>query len=309
MSAIKQKKVRRKLSPLERSRHRTFYIIMAPFVIAFILYRLFPMAWGLYMSFTNYSGFNLGTLKTVGFENYKHVFTDSQAFSSLGRTALIGLVVQPLTIIICNTMAIFLSLKIKGVGVFRTLFYIPSIIPAVAVGTIWNGMFLRDGGVINELIKLFGGEPINWLGFDYAFYALVIMMLWGAGASVLNNIAAIKNIPKELLEAAKLDGAGNLKVITKIILPFTAPMNYMAVVTGVIASLQLFSQPIILSGGGMTSVPVRPMYTYMVHTYQQIFVNLRFGYGLALTWVVFVIMILLTVVNQWASKKWVYTDE
>lgn len=305
MAKIKKKR----RSPLERSHRITFTLIMTPFIIAFLAYRLFPMIWGVYMSFTNYSGFNVNNLKFVGLDNYRHVFTDAEAFSSLGRTALIGLIVIPLSIIICNSMAILLSLNHKGIGVFRTLFYIPSIIPVVAVGTMWRGMFLRDDGVINEIIKFLNGEPVNWMGYDYAGYALMIMLLWGAGAGVLNNIAAIKNIPAELYEAAKLDGAGNFKLITKIILPLSAPMNYMALVTGVISSLQLFGEPMTLAGTGMSSVPIRPLYTYIVHTYQQIFVNLRFGYGLALTWVVFLIMVGATVINEWASKKWVYTDD
>ena len=309
MSIKKTNNKKRKFS-LDRSRQKTFYIIMAPFIILFLLYRLFPMIWGAYISFTNYSGFNWGTLKFVGLDNYKNVFADTQAFPALGRTLLIGIVVIPLSIIICNTMAILLSMKnLKATGLFRTLFYIPSIIPAVAVGTMWRGMFLRDGGVVNELIKLLGGEPVNWMGYDYAFYALVIMMVWGAGTSVLNNIAAIKNIPAELLEAARLDGASGMQLVTKIILPLSTPMNYMALVTGVISSLQLFGQPILLSGIGMASVPIEPLYTYMVHTYQQIFVNLRFGYGLALTWVVFVIMVGATQINEWLSKKWVHVDE
>lgn len=300
---------KKKISPMQRSNNRAFYMIMAPFIILFLAYRLFPMAWGVYISFTNYSGFNLNNLKFVGFSNYIHAFTDKQAFSSLGRTFLIGVITIPLSMIICNTMAVLLSMKYKFVGVFRTLFYIPSIIPAVAIGTIWNGMFLRDGGVINEIIKLFGGEPVNWLGYDYAFKALIIMMLWSSGASVLNNIASIKNIPPDLFEAAKLDGASNMRMIRSIILPLTAPMNYMALITGIISSLQLFGQPLLLSGGGMSSVPIKPIYTYMVHTYQQIFANLRFGYGLALTWIVFVIMLVLTLINQSVSKKWIHTDE
>lgn len=306
---MEQKKTRKKRSPMERSNIRTFYIIMMPFLIMFLIYRLFPMAWGVYISFTNYSGFNLGNLKYVGIDNYTHVFSDSQALSSLGRTFLIGLIVIPLSMVICNIMAILLSMKYKFVGIYRTLFYIPSIIPAVAIGTIWNGMYLRDGGVINELIKLFGGEPVNWLGYDYAFKALIVMMLWGAGGSVLNNIASIKNIPTDLFEAARLDGASTFQLIIHIILPFTTPMNYMALITGIISSLQLFGEPLLLSGGGMSTVPIEPIYTYMVHTYQQIFANLRFGYGLALTWVVFVIMIVMTLINQYVSKKWVYMEE
>lgn len=306
---MSREKKKKPLFSLTRKKRRAFYIIMTPFIVLFLMYRLFPMAWGIYISFTNYSGFNIDSMKFVGWNNYIRVFTDQEALASLGRTILIGLVVVPLSIILCNTMAILLSMKHKGVGLFRTLFYIPSIIPAVAVGTMWNGMFLRDGGVVNEIIKALGGEPVNWMGYDYAFYALIIMMLWGAGGSVLNNIAAIKNISQDVFEAARLDGAGNWKLITKIILPLTTPMNYMALVTGIISSMQLFSQPIMLSGTGMTSVPIRPLYTYMVHTYQQIFTKLRFGYGLALTFVVFVIMVGATMINEWASKKWVHVDE
>lgn len=306
---MNRKKNKKPLFALTKNKRRAFYIIMAPFIAMFLIYRLFPMAWGVYISFTNYSGFNMDSLKFVGLDNYIHVFTDKEAFASLGRTFLIGIVVVPLTIITCNTMAILLSMKNKGVGLFRTLFYIPSIIPAVAVGTMWNGMFLRDGGVINEIVKMLGGKPVNWLGFDYAFYALIIMMLWGAGSSVLNNIAAIKSISQDVFEAARLDGAGNWKLITKIILPLSSTMNYMALVTGVISSLQLFIQPIMLSGTGMSSVPVRPLYTYMVHTYQQIFTKLRFGYGLALTFVLFVIMVGATMINERVSKKWVHVDE
>lgn len=294
---------------MQRGKTRTFYIIMAPFLLMFLAYRLFPMVWGVYISFTNYSGFNMNNLKFVGWSNYVRAFTDSQAFSSLGRTFLIGVITIPLSMIICNFMAIILSMKVKNVGVYRTLFYIPSIIPAVAVGTIWNGMFLRDGGVINEIIKTFGGEPVNWLGYERIFISLIVMMLWTAGASVLNNIASIKNISQDLFEAARLDGAGNWKIITKIILPMMAPMNYMALTTGVISSLQLFGQPLMLSGGGMSTVPIEPVYTYMVHAYQQIFANLRFGYGLALTWIVFLIMVVFTIVNKRIEKKWVHNDE
>ena len=303
------RKRRKKYSPMQRSNIRTFYIIMTPFLIMFLAYRLFPMLWGVYISFTNYTGFNINDLKMVGWANYERVFADSQALSSLGRTFLIGVITIPLSMVICNFMAILLSMKFKCIGIYRALFYIPSILPAVATGTIWNGMYLRDGGVINEVIKLFGGEPIHWLGYDYAFTSLIIMMLWGAGGSVLNNIASIKNISQDLFEAARLDGAGNWKTITKIILPLTAPMNYMALTTGVINSLQIFAQPIMLSNGGMSSIPVEPIYTYMVHTYQQIFANLRFGYGLALTWVVFLVMTVFTIVNKQMEKKWVHVDE
>lgn len=305
---MKTRRIRKKLSPMQRRDTKAFYLIMTPYILMFFAFKIFPMIWGIIMSFTNYSGFNLNSLKFVGLSNYERVFTDSDAFYSFGRVLLIGIVVIPLTMLICNFMAIILSLELRAVGVFRTLFYIPSIIPAVAIATIWNGMYLRDGGVFNELIKLFGGEPVTWIGYDWAFYSLILMMLWSAGAGVLNNIAAIKNIPTDVYEAAKIDGATLWDRVRYIMLPLLTPMNYMALVTGLITTLQLFSEPVLLQGGGMTSVPIRPIYTYMVHTYQQIFVNLRFGYGLALTWVIFAIIMIMTLLNQWTSKKWVHDD-
>ena len=300
---MKGKRKRKKLSPMQRSNYRAFYIMMAPFLFMFLVYRLFPMVWGMYISFTNYSGFNMSSMKFVGWGNYIRAFKDSQAFAALGRTFLIGLITVPASMIISTAMAIALSMKFKGVGVLRTIFYMPSILPAVAVGTMWNGMFLRDGGVFNELLKVFGVSPINWLGYDHIFKALIIMLLWGAGGSVLNKIAAIKNISTEMVESAKLDGAGNWGIIRYIILPMTIPMNYMTMVTGIIAALQMFSEPLMLSGVGMSKVPPIPVYTYMVHAYQQIFANLRYGYGLALTWIVFVIMIVLTLITRKIGDK------
>ena len=270
------KRKKKRYSPMQRSNHRAFYVLMAPFLIAFVVYRLFPMIWGTYISFTNYSGFNMETISLVGWKNYIRAFSDSQALASFGRTFFIGVIVIPSSMVICNAMAIALSMKFKGVGILRTIFYLPSILPAVAVGTMWNGMFQRDGGVFNEVLGLFGLDPINWLGYDHIFQSLILMLLWGCGGSVLNNISAIKNISTEMMESAKLDGAGNWGIIRHIIIPMTTPMNYMAVVTGIISSLQMFGEPLMLSGVGMSSVPLQPVYTYMVHTYQQIFANLRF---------------------------------
>lgn len=245
----------------------------------------------------------MDSISMVGWKNYARALGDSQALIALGRTFLIGCIVIPSTVIISTAMSLALSMNFKGVGVLRTIFYIPSILPAVAVGAMWNGMFLRDGGVFNELLGLFGIDPINWLGYDHIFKALIMMLLWGAGGSVLNNIAAIKNISTEMMESAKLDGANNWALIRFIILPMLSPMIYMTVVTGIITSLQMFGEPLMLSGVGMSSVPPQPVYTYMVHAYQQIFSNLRFGYGLALTWIVFIIMTVLTLMTRKIGDK------
>lgn len=299
---------KKKTFPIVRENRRVFAVIMTPFLLMFLGFRVFPVLWGVFMSFTNYSGFNIKNLKMVGWSNYVRVFTDTLAFQSFGRTVLIALIVVPITLLICNVLAIMLSRPGKLNGFFRTIYYIPSIIPVVAVSTMWQGVFARDYGILNYVLRSMGIGEINWLGYDWIFRSLIIMMLWGCGGGILNNIAGIKNIPTELYEAAKIDGASSFRQILHITLPLTSNMNYMTLTTSLIATLQLFAEPVLLAGGGMTSVPYMPIYTYVVHCYQQIFVNLRFGYGLALTWVIFLIIMVFTLVNEAVSKKWVVTS-
>ncbi|UKI37983.1 MAG: ABC transporter permease subunit [Clostridiales bacterium] len=139
----------------------------------------------------------------------------------------------------------------------------------------------------NFVRELFGAETVNWLGFDYVKRALIIMMLWTSGGGALTIIAAIKGIPDDLYEAADIEGVGPVSKTFKITLPLVSNMIYMHITTSIIGTLQLFAQPVLLagaSGEGLTSVPIRPVYTYLVHVYQQIFVNMRFGYGMAMVW-------------------------
>ena len=280
----------------------TFYTIMAPFLLMFIGLKVYPFVWGVYMSLTNYTGFNANNLKYVGLANYERVLIDTEAMTSIGTTVKIGLIVVPLSLLICNILALILSSSMKGVGAFRTIYYLPSIIPSIAITMMWQGIFLMDGGLLNAILNLFGKESVNWLGFEWVFRSLCIMMLWSAGAGILNVLSGIKAIPEELYEAARIDGANYFQITTKITLPLTANMNFVNLLTGIIASLQLYSEPILLSGNSMTAVPLQPIYTYMVHVFQQIFTNLRFGYGLALSWLIFVIIVVATLISNRITK-------
>lgn len=217
---------KKKAFPIVRENRRVFLILMTPFTLMFLGFRVFPVVWGIFMSFTNYSGFNIKNLKMVGWSNYVRVFTDTLAFQSFGRTVLIALIVVPITLLICNVLAIMLSRPSKLNGFFRTIYYIPSIIPVVAVSTMWQGVFARDYGILNYMLRGLGFEEINWLGYDWIFRSLIIMLLWGCGGGILNNIAGIKNIPPELYEAAEIDGAGSFRQIFHITLPLTSNMNY-----------------------------------------------------------------------------------
>ncbi len=306
---------RRTRGGYEREKRKAFYIIMIPFVILFLAIRLYPLLWGMYISFTNFTGFNLGEIKFVGLNNYKRVLTDAEALPSIWRTIKIGLITVPGTLIISLAISMMLTKKRRGVGAFRTLIYLPSVLPMLATTIMWRQMYAYNGGIFNVVLRSLGMEPVNWFGYDHAFTALIIMMLWGCTGGILNNIAALKNVPEELYEAAYLEGCGTIRKTFKITLPMISNILYMNILLSIIVALQLFAQPVFLSsqtgtsGDSLTAVPIQPLYTYLVHIYQQIFVNMRFGYGLALVWIIFVIIMLITLVMEATKKFWVFKED
>ena len=260
-----------------------FYILTAPFLILFAVIKLVPFIEGLWLSFTTYTGYNYGREKFVGLRNYIRVFSDADALYSLGRTFLISIITVPLGLGVGLGCALLLNKARKGVGVFRTILYLPSIIPAVAY---------------------------VWLGYDLIVVSLVIMMTWGSTGGLLLNLAALQGIPDELYEAAAIDGANGWKKFTKITIPLISPVLFFNLLMGIINGLQLYTQPVLLSNGanGVLNLPLRPVYTYMVHTYQQILGYARFGYGLAMVWVLVLIINLLTVLVMKSQKFWVFYD-
>lgn len=304
-------KVKNKKGGLEKARVRAFYAIMAPFIAFLILTKGYPLLWGIYISFTNFTGFNLDNLTFVGFANFKRVFVDNEALPSIVRVMGMGVIIVPLKIIICVTLSLLLSNAFRGISAFRTIFYLPSVIPPVAIALMWKGIYAFDGGLFNSIRELFGMEGVNWLGYDYAKAAVIIMNLWTAGNGIITIIAAIKGISNDLYEAADIEGAGAITKTFKITLPLVSNMIYMQITTTIIFTLQLFAQPVLLagaSGTGLTAVPIRPVYTYLVHVYQQIFVNMRFGYGMAMVWVIFIVIMAITFILDGTKKYWVYTE-
>jgi ABC-type sugar transport system permease subunit len=286
-----------------------FYVFISPWFIVFILLGLIPLLYGLYLSFTNYAGFNMDRLVYVGFDNYRKVFTDNDAMYSLGRTIFFTVIMVPASIVLGFLLAVLLNQNIKGIGIYRTLFFIPSIIPVVAVGTMWRSLFVEDG-VINNLLLQLGLQPVDWLGYDYAIYPLFIMLLWGVGGGILIYLAGLKGVSKDLYEAAAIDGATTVQRFAKITIPLVTPVLFFQFIMSIIGSLQIFVQPILLAANSnsLLSTPIRPNYVYSVHAFQQIFAYGRFGYGLALLWVLFIMILALTVVVFSTSKLWVFYE-
>jgi multiple sugar transport system permease protein len=229
----------------------------------------------------------------------------------LGRTFLYTVVSVPLSVGGGLGLALLLNRRLRAVGLYRTIFYVPSVVPVVASAVMWKIMFDRDAGIINALIELFGGPAITWLLDPTAFTVLVIMTLWGLGGGMVIFLAGLQGIPGELREAAAVDGANAVQTFRAVVLPLLTPVVLFQVVTGVIAALQTLVQPLLLAESGGTAavgdVP-RSNFLYMVNVYQQFFANQRFGYGAALLWVLFAVLLLITVLVLRSSTLWVYYE-
>lgn len=300
-----------KSNSFERSRARAFYIVMIPFTFFVLLTKGYPVIWGILMSFTNFDGLNMDRTKFVGLYNYIRVFQDPEVMPAIWNVIKITLIQVPLAMIASVGLSLLLAKDRKGVGLFRVLIYLPSVLPTVASAIVWQQIYTRDG-LFDNITKALGLGRQPWLSHKYLQFSLIVMMLWTCGSSILVKIAAIKAIPNDLYEAAKIEGANSWQTTIKITLPMMSNMLYMSLTTAIIGMLQLMGQVVMLVGlgnnVGLTTVPPRTGYTYMIHMYQQIFVKNRFGYGLALVWVYFIFIMTITVILEKTKKYWVYTE-
>lgn len=281
---------------------------MAPFLIMFVGIKLVPFVNGFYLSLTNYTGYNYERINFIGIKNYMRVLGDSVALESLGRTLLIGCISVPLGLIVGLGSALLLNRARKGLTVFRTIIYLPAIIPSVAASLMWKIIFNQYAGGLNKVLGVFGIEPIQWLGYDHILYALIIMLTWSSTGSLLINLAALKNVPTVLYEAAEIDGANGFQKLKKITIPMISPVLFFNLIMGIIGGMQLYTQPVLLAAGnnGVLNRPLKPTYTFMVHAYQQILGYSRFGYGLAMIWILVIVINIMTIIVMKSQKHWVY---
>ncbi len=289
---------------------RTFYLFIAPwFLLGFLGLTVLPLAYAFGVSFTNFDGMSLHW-HWIGLDNYNELIGDPDTWYSLGRTLLYSAISVPFSVAGGLGLALLLNRRIRAVGLFRTIFYVPSVVPVVATAVMWKIMFDRDAGIVNALIEAVGGSAITWLVDPTAFTVLLIMVLWGLGGGMVIFLAGLQGIPMELREAAAVDGANAVQTFRAVTLPLLTPVILFQIVTGVIAALQTLVQPLLLSAGstgGAITVP-RSNFLYMVDVYQQFFANQRFGYGAALLWVLFALILLLTLVVLRSSTWWVYYE-
>jgi multiple sugar transport system permease protein len=294
---------------------KAFYAFVGPWVVGFVLLTAAPMVYGFLVSLTNFDG-SSPNYRWVGFRNYVELLSDADAWSALLRTLAFAAIVVPLSIAGSLGLATIINRRLRALGLWRTVFFLPSVVPIVAMAIMWKLVFNKDSGILNAILGTVGIEPIAWLVNPMAFYALVILMLWGVGGGMIIMLAALQGVPVELEEAATIDGASRWLVFRHITIPMISPVLYFQVITGVIAALQILVQPLLLTPAsgiaGVASVPESNK-LYMVQVYEEFFLSNRFGYGSAMLWVFFLVILGLTLVLVRSSRSWVHyevdTDE
>ena len=278
------------------------YIFISPWIIGFAIFTAGALMGSFGISLTKWS--MIGTPEFIGLGNYEYMIKDKFFWQSL-KVTLYYLLNVPLNLMIGLLLAILLNQKIRGMAVFRTVFYLPSVTAGVAVSLLWMWIFNPRFGVINVMLAKIGIMGPAWLGSEtWAMPALIIMSIWGVGGSMLIYLGALQGIPTHLYEAATLDGAGAWRKFLNITLPMVTPVLLLILIMGVIISFQVFTQAFIMTGGG----PNYATLFYVLYLYQQAFQWFNMGYAAALAWVLFVIILFFTFVIFRTSSKWVYYE-
>jgi multiple sugar transport system permease protein len=269
---------------------RAGLLFSAPWLIGFSVFLLFPLLKAFYNSFTEYT--ILTPPVWIGFENYADIIRDELFWKSLGNTFYYAFIAVPVSTVIAISLAMLLNTKVKGQAFYRTFFFLPALVPAVPLAILWLWLFNGEAGIINAIIEpIFGVRP-NWLGdVNLAKNILIVMSAWGVGHAMVIYLAGLQQVPIALYEAADLDGASPLRKTFQITIPMLSPVIMFNVVMAIIGSFQVFTQPYIMFPGG---APERSTYFYSVYIYDAAFRDNRMGYASAMGWIMFLIILVLT---------------
>lgn len=282
----------------------TPWLFIAPWIFGFLVFTLGPMAFSLYMSFFDWPV--VGAREFIGLGNYRTMLTqDPQFWDSLWITTKFALIFVPLNIAIAFLLAALLNLGLKGAGLFRTAFYLPSVISGVALVTIWSWIYSNQYGLLNYMLGLVGIEGPNWLGDpSWAVIAIVIASLWGLGGTMLILLSGLQSIPRELYEAARISGVPGWAQTVYITLPMLGPMLLFAIITSIIAAFQQLTIALLLTKGG----PLGSTYFFAMYIYDNAFKYFDMGYAAAMSWIMFGIVLALSLLVMRSSAAWVHYE-
>lgn len=287
---------------LRRSDRWTGLFYILPWLIGFAVFQLYPFIASFCYSFTKYA-FGRAP-EFVGLDNYIRLFTrDKQFLSTLSITGGYALMAVPGKLVCALLVAMILNAKVRGIGIYRTVYYMPSILGgSVAVSVLWRVMFMRDG-MVNRLTGVLGIPPVDWLTDpSVALFTISMLQIWQFGSAMIIFLAALKQIPGELYEAAEVDGANKLRQFFSITLPQISSVLFFNLIMQSIQALQNFTSAFVVTNGG----PMKSTYIIGMKLYDDAFVNRKIGYASAESWVLFLIILALTLIVFKSSDAWVY---
>lgn len=280
----------------------------SPFLVGAAVFIVYPIGASAWYSFTDFNLFQSPTF--VGLDNYRQMLADDRLLKSLANTAYLTVVGVPLSILIALGGAHLLQFPVRGQPLYRALIYLPSIVPAVVGGYLWRWLLNAQYGFVNRGLELLHLPQPNWLESpDWSRPAIVLMSLWTVGGTMLIYLAALKDVPQELYEAAEMDGAGWLRRFRHITWPVLSPVTLFQVIVSLIAYLQIFTQPYLLAQTRMNDVSAGPdgtMLSYTMYLFQNAFVYLKMGYASAMAWVLFLITLVITLLVMRSARRWVH---
>lgn len=259
--------------------------LISPFIAGFALFTLYPFVCSFILGMTESSG--IGSQEFVGMDNYAELMHDEDFTGALGVTLKYAAILVPLKLIVSLLTALLLNLEIRGIGFFRTAFYVPSILGAnLSVVIMWQYLF-TSGGLVNQLIEKLGAAPVSWYGeAGPAMFMIVLLRLWEFGSTMIIFLTALRDIPRELYDAAKVDGCSRCGTFIHITLPQLRGVVFINLILQTIAAMQEFSAPYMITGGG----PLGSTYTLGMLIYDEMFAHFNMGYANAVSWVMFVII-------------------
>ncbi len=273
------------------------YLFILPWFIGFLVFTAGPLAAALGFSFTDWNG--VSAMEFIGFENYIQLSQDSRFWQSLKVTLVFTFFFLILNLIIGFSLALVMNQPVRGIRIFRTIYYLPAVLSGVAVAVLWAILFHREFGALNWLLGLVGIKRIGWLVSEsWALPSIIIMELWRVGSTIIIFLAGLQGIPPELYEAAEVDGANRRWRLWSITIPLMSPSIFFVLIVGFINAMQVFTQAYIMTRGG----PNYATFFYSMNLYQTTFRELRLGYASAQAGVLFVIIFLITLGIIWVSR-------
>jgi len=281
-----------------------FYLFASPWLLGLLFLTVGPMIASLYLSFTDYAV--IVAPKWVGFDNYVRMFTDDElVWQSLRVTLLYSLGSVPLTLLFSFTIALLMNQRIRGIRVFRTIYYLPAVISGVPVALLWIWILNPDFGLLNNALHAIGIIGPKWLfSTTWVVPSFVLMSLWGVGVPMVTFLAGLQGIPAHLYEAAEIDGAGVWVKFWNVTIPMMSPIILFNIISGLINSFQTFTPAFLMTNGG----PANASLFYGLYLYNNAFKWFNMGYASALAWLMFLIILILTGLVFRSSIRWVYYE-